>query len=639
MAPAGGGSYNAAMTTKTKRARRLPVGAEHSPGRGVHFRVWAPRRRRVSVVFEDPGGSERPELGLEPEAGGYFSGSSETARPGTLYRYRLDGEGPFPDPASRFQPRGPHGPSQVVDPSAYAWRDASWRGARREGRVLYELHIGTYTREGTWEAAGRRLRELAELGINAVEIMPVADFPGRFGWGYDGVNLFAPTRLYGAPDEFRAFVDRAHGLGLAVILDVVYNHFGPDGNYLSRFSPYYVKDAATEWGSAINFDGDRSGPVREYFASNAAYWISEYHLDGLRLDATQAVVDSSPSHILADAARAARSAAGGRTIVVFAENEPQEARLARPAPEGGCGLDALWNDDFHHASRVALTGRREAYFSGYLGSPQELLSCVMRGFLYQGQYYAWQRQRRGTPAGDLPPAAFVHYLENHDQVANSFDGARLTRLAEAGRRRALTAVLLLGPQTPLLFQGQEFDSSAPFLYFADHSGELAKAVREGRRTFLAQFPSAASPAAQACLHDPADPAAFERSKLDDGERERNAGARAFHRDLIRLRREEPFRSQGSGGLAGAVLTAAAFAIRFSAARGGDRLLVVNLGPGGDLDPAAEPLLAAPGRGRWLLQWSSEDPAYGGRGAASPVDDEGRWSLPAFSASLLRGAHA
>ncbi|MBI2385069.1 MAG: malto-oligosyltrehalose trehalohydrolase [Elusimicrobia bacterium] len=625
------------MRTRTSPARRLAAGAEYSPGRGVHFRVWAPERRRVRVVFEDDAGGETPGPELEAEDGGCFSGSAPDARPGTLYRFRLDGEGPFPDPASRFQPRGPHGPSQVVDPGAYPWRDASWRGPRREGRVLYELHVGTFTREGTWEAASRRLQGLADLGVTVIEVMPVADFPGRFGWGYDGVNLYAPTRLYGSPDDFRAFVDRAHGRGLAVILDVVYNHFGPDGNYLGRFSSRYTKDEATDWGPAINFDGADSGPVREYFASNAAYWISEYHLDGLRLDATHAIRDSSPVHVLAEAARAARAAAGRRPIVVFAENEDQEARLARPAAAGGCGLDALWNDDFHHSARVALTGRREAYYSGYLGAPQEFISCLMRGFLYQGQFFKWHGKRRGTPAADLPPSAFIHYLENHDQVSTSLGGRRLGALADPGRRRAMTAVLLLGPQTPLLFQGQEFDSSAPFLYFADHAGTLGAAVREGRKAFLARFPSMAAPEVQAALEDPGDPSTFERCKLDDAERTGNAAALALHRDLLRLRREEPFRSQGSGGLAGAVLGAEAFAVRFWGARGDDRLLVVNLGGGLDLAPAPEPLLAPPGGGAWETHWSSELPAYGGAGASSPVDREGRWRLPAACATLLRGA--
>lgn len=625
------------MTTKTKTARRYPIGGECTAGRGAHFRVWAPGRERVTVVFEDAAGREHPGPSLEREPGGYFSGSAPGARPGALYRYRLDDEGNFPDPASRFQPRGPHGPSQLVDPSAYAWGDKGWRGARREGQVFYELHVGTFTPQGTWAAAAQRLTELAELGVTALEIMPVADFPGRFGWGYDGVNQFAPSRLYGSPDDFRGFVDRAHDAGLAVILDVVYNHVGPDGNFLPRFSPRYFSDSATEWGPSLNFDGPDSAAVREYFVSNAAYWIDEYHLDGLRMDATQSIRDSSPEHVLAAAARTARAAAGRRGIVITAENEPQTASLARPAASGGCGLDALWNDDFHHCARVALTGQREAYYSGYAGSPQEFVSSLIRGFLYQGQFYDWQGNSRGSWAGDLPPAAFVHYLENHDQVANTLDGRRLHQLAEPGRHRALTALLLLGPQTPLLFQGQEFNASAPFLYFADHAGALGVAVRDGRRAFLAQFPSLAGPEAAAAIPDPRDAATFQRCKLDHGERVRNAGALALHRDLLALRREDPvFRAQRPGGLSGAVLTDAAFALRFAGKDGDDRLLVANLGAERDLSPASEPLLAPPPRGAWELQWSSERPEYGGAGVSSPVDEGGRWRLPASSVSVLRG---
>ena len=618
-----------------KTARRLALGAEYTAGRGVHFRVWAPERKRVAVVFEDEGGSELPGLELERDAGGYFAGTAPRAKPGDLYRYRLDDEGPYADPASRFQPRGPHGPSSVVDPGAYAWQDGSWRGVRREGQVLYELHVGTFTPEGTWEAAARRLPELAELGITILEIMPVADFPGRFGWGYDGVNLFAPTRLYGSPDGFRAFVDRAHACGLGVILDVVYNHLGPDGNFLARFSSYYFSEAPTEWGPSLNFDGPESGAVRDYFVSNAAYWIAEFHLDGLRLDATQTILDRSPEHVLAEVARTARAAGGRRVLLLTAENETQEARLARPATAGGCGLDALWNDDFHHAARVALTSRREAYYSGYLGTPQEFVSSLSRGFLYQGQFYAWQGKRRGTPAADLPPAAFVHYLENHDQLANSLDGRRLHQLAEPGRLRALTALLLLGPQTPLLFQGQEFGSSAPFVYFADHEGPLGAAVRDGRRAFLAQFPSMTAPEAVAAIPDPRDLSVFARCKLDHEERVRGAATLALHRDLLRLRRDDPvFRAQRAP--AGAVLTESAFVLRFAGPQGDDRLLVVNLGADRDLTPAAEPLLCAPERGAWELLWSSERPEYGGSGAYSPVDREGRWRLPGDSASVLRG---
>jgi maltooligosyltrehalose trehalohydrolase len=618
--------------------RRLPFGAEVVPGGGVHFRVWAPACRRVAVTF---GGGAAPdvELAREPGGSGTFSGLAAAAAAGDLYRYRLDGGEVFPDPASRFQPEGPHGPSRVVDPSAYEWRDDGWRGPSPRGQVIYELHTGTFTPEGTWAAAARRLPELAELGVTMVEVMPVAEFAGRFGWGYDGVDLFAPTRLYGEPDDLRRFVDGAHGLGLAVVLDVVYNHFGPDGNYLERFSPGYFTDRhSTGWGRAIDFEG--APEVRELFIANAAYWIAEYHLDGLRLDATQDIHDRSAEHILAAVGRAARQAAAalppGRSAWLVAENEPQDSRLVRPVEQGGYGLDAIWNDDFHHAAMVALTGRAEAYYMDYRGSPQELVSAARRGTLYQGQRYRWQGKRRGTPALDLPRHAFVAFLQNHDQVANSARGERLHRLASPACLRAMTALLLLGPATPLLFQGQELCASAPFVFFADHHPELAAAVRHGRRELLAQFPSLADPAAQAAIPDPGSPATFERCKLDPAERRApdHAAALALHRDLLWLRREDPvFRLQGAAGIDGAVLGPAALVLRWFA-RVGDRLLVVNLGAELELTPAPEPLLAPPLGGSWQVLWSSEDPRYGGGGAPPPEDGSGGWRLPGQAAVAL-----
>ena len=311
------------------------------------------------------------------EGDGYFVGDVKDVRAGDTYRFLLDGEGPFPDPASRYQPEGPHGPSQIIDPSHFAWTDQAWQGIKLAHQVIYELHIGTFTREGTWRSASPQLPVLAELGITAIEVMPVAEFAGSFGWGYDGVDLFAPTRIYGAPDDFRAFVDAAHRCGIGVLLDVVYNHVGPDGNYLRKFSEsYFTADHKTDWGEAINFYGQHSAPVREFYAANAAYWIKEFHLDGLRLDATQNVYDKSKDHILAEINRSARKAAGQRGIIVVAENEPQDTTLIRPQKEGGYGFDGLWNDDFHHSAMVALTGSREAYFADYLGSPQELLSSL-----------------------------------------------------------------------------------------------------------------------------------------------------------------------------------------------------------------------------------------------------------------------
>ncbi|HEX6903222.1 MAG TPA: malto-oligosyltrehalose trehalohydrolase [Thermoanaerobaculia bacterium] len=612
--------------------RRFPVGAEVTP-EGVRFRVWAPRRKQVEVVFE----GSREAVELAPEENGYFSGLAEGIGAGILYKFRLDGGDAFPDPASRFQPEGPHGPSQVIDPSTFQWTDRDWRGVTRDGQVLYEMHIGTLTPEGTWEAAARELPELAELGITVLEVMPVAEFPGRFGWGYDGVDLFAPYHLYGGPDDFRRFVDRAHAVGLGVILDVVYNHLGPDGNYLKQFSASYFTDRyENDWGEALNFDGEDAGPVREFFVANAGYWIEDFHLDGLRLDATQDVKDASEDHVLAAVGRRAREAAGKRSVYLVAENEPQDTRLVRPAEEGGWGLDALWNDDFHHSVQVALAGRNEAYYTDYKGSPQEMISLIKYGYLYQGQRYSWQKQRRGTSGLGLPASAWINFLQNHDQVANSARGERCHKLAAPGVFRAMTALLLLAPGTPMLFQGQEFCAASPFLYFADHNPELAAAVRKGRLEFLSQFPSIAQPEMQAGVPDPESPETFERCKLDLSERERHASCYALHRDLLRLRREDPvFREQGKGHLDGAVLSSEAFALRFFGRDAGDRLLIVNLGADLDLAPVPEPLLAPLTGLRWEVLWSSEDPRYGGAGAPPPEDEEGCWRIAGRSATVLK----
>jgi maltooligosyltrehalose trehalohydrolase len=593
----------------------------------------------VEVVLEDePGRSVtggRP-FGLVPEGNGYFSGLVKAAAAGSLYRFRLDGEGTgYPDPASRFQPQGVHGPSRVVDPGQFAWTDRDWRGVGREGQVIYELHVGTFTTEGTWAAAGRELPELAALGITVVEVMPVAEFPGRFGWGYDGVDLFAPTRLYGEPDEFRRFVDRAHALGMGVILDVVYNHLGPCGNYLKQFALEYFTDRySTEWGEPLNFDGPNSAAVREFFTANAGYWVEEFHLDGLRLDATHSIYDASSDHILAAIGQRVRAAAPGRSTYVVAENDAQRAPLVRPAGQGGYGLDAVWNDDFHHSARVALTGHREAYTSDFRGSPAEFIAAAKWGYLYQGQWSSWQKKRRGRPAFGLCPTNFVVFLQNHDQVANSAHGLRLHLLTSPGRYRALTALLLLGPLTPMLFQGQEFAASSPFLYFADHNEELAKLVRKGRAEYLAQFPSIASPEIKAGLPDPADPATFATCRLDLAERHRHAVSYRLHRDLLKLRRDDPvFRAPRPQGVDGAVLGAHAFVLRFFGTDGDDRLLLVNLGGDLHLLPAPEPLLAPPEGCTWTLFWSSEDPAYGGHGTAA-FDTEGNWRIPGEAAVVL-----
>jgi len=556
---------------------------------------------------------------------------------GALYRFRLNGNEDFhPDPASRYQPGGPHRSSCVVDHRDFRWSDQQWPGINVKGQIIYEMHIGTFTREGTWRAATRQLRALARTGISVIEMMPIADFAGEFGWGYDGVNLFAPYHRYGTPDDLRRFVDRAHSLGMGVILDVVYNHFGPDGNYLPVFSDdYFTHRYQTDWGTPPNFDGPNSGPVREFFLTNARYWIEEFHFDGFRFDATQSIFDQSGEHILVAIGRTARAAAGARSIFLVAENEPQDTTLIRSRAEGGYGLDSLWNDDLHHTAIVALSGRHEAYYTDYRGTPQEFVSAVKHGFLYQGQRYSWQKKRRGTSGRGLDPAAFVGFIENHDQVANSAKGERVRLTTSPGRYRALLALILLAPWTPMLLQGQEFGATTPFLYFADLSEELRGPVRKGRLKFLRQFPSLASPRVQARVADPSDPETFERSKLDFAEREKHPEISALCRDLIRLRRRDRnFSRQERGAVDGAVLGPRSFVLRYFDSLGDDRLLVVNLGPALALEVAPEPLLAPPHPSGWKTLWSSEAMRYGGPGK---VALEGRtgWVIPAEAAVVLR----
>jgi maltooligosyltrehalose trehalohydrolase len=615
-------------------SRRMPIGAEIGVD-GVHFRVWAPDRRRVDVV--GPAFGARP---MQREADGYFSAHVPKLGAGALYRFRLDGDIERPDPASRFQPEGPHGPSMVVDPHTYRWSDGAWKGLPVEGQVLYEMHVGTFTQEGTFAAAAVELPRLAEIGVTTIELMPVACFDGAFGWGYDGVDLFAPYQHYGTPDDLRRFVDQAHRVGMSVILDVVYNHLGPSGNYLRDYAKgYFSTRYENEWGDPLNFDGPDARPVREFFIANAAYWIREFHMDGLRLDATQQIFDASTPSILAEITRAVREAAGDRRTYVVAENEPQDARLLGAEDEGGYGMDAAWNDDFHHSAHVVLTGRAEAYYSDYRGTPQELVSALRHGWLYQGQFYTWQDKTRGTPSRGLEPCRFVTFLENHDQVANSATGARMHDLAAAGTVRALTALLLLGPGTPMLFQGQEYGSTRPFLYFADHEPSLAAAVAEGRAAFLKQFPGLSDEGARGRLTDPADPETFRRSRLDPGERAlpRHRAVLALHRDLLALRRSEAaFRHQCKADVEGAVLSPDAFLLRFLGqdAAHEDRLVLVNLGRDLDLDPSPEPMLAPPLGMRWEAIWNSEDARYGGIGTGPVVTRRG-FCIAGRSAVVLR----
>lgn len=615
------------MSDTQQAARRWPVGAEPGPG-GTRLRVWAPGHEAVHVVTP-----EGRAVALDAEPGGYRAALVPWLGDGSLYGLRLGGEDVVrPDPASRFQPEGPDGWSRVVDPGRFAWTDAGWPGLSLPGQVLYEMHVGTLTPEGTWAAAAAELPRLRDLGITAVEVMPVAEWAGRFGWGYDGVLPFAPFHHYGEPDDMRRFVDRAHALGLGVLLDVVYNHLGGEGSHIPAVAPAFLSTThVTDWGAEPDF---ASEGVRAFVVANAAYWIEEFHLDGFRVDATQNITDASPEHILAAITRAARAAAGHRSILVIGENEPQDVRLLQAPEAGGHGMDAVWADDAHHSAFVALTGRRDAYQTDYRGTPQELLSAVRRGWLFQGQRYQWQAKGRGTPALDIPSRRFVAYLENHDQVANTGPGLRLHRRTSPGRMRAMTALLLLSPTTPMLFQGQEWASEVPWTYFLDAGEAFRDEVRRGRSESMGQFRALAAPEMRARLPDPCDEATFLACRLRPPSTAREHEALALHRDLLRLRRDDPaIRLQGGGGIDGAVIGPEALLLRFFATAG-DRLLLVNLGPDLRLPSLAEPLLAPPAEGPWTVLWSSEHPSYGGLGTPEVLSEAEGVFLPGQAAVLM-----
>jgi maltooligosyltrehalose trehalohydrolase len=446
--------------------------------------------------------------------------------------------------------------------------------------------------------------------------------------------MFAPSHCYGDYDAFKRFVDRAHAYGLAVILDVVYNHLGPDGNYLAHYSPYYFSERhTTEWGQPLNFDGEHNHAVRHFVIANACEWVREFHLDGLRLDATQSIHDDSELHLVAELITRVREVAAPRKVIVVAENEPQHATHLLTSEQGGMGLDAMWNDDFHHSAQVAATGRREAYYLDYAGLAQEFVSAAKHGFLYQGQFYQWQKKHRGQPLA-TPLSSCVVFLENHDQVANSLYGKHLSQFTSPARYRALVSLLLLMPQTPMLFMGQEFNSATPFLYFADHVAPLKHEVTAGRQQFLSQFASIATDASLARLNKPDAAASFEKCKLDWNELPRQRNWTQLYTDLLRLRREDPvIAAQALNGIDGAVLTQHCFVLRWFDDEQGDRLLLVNLGAEVPVQPSPEPLLASPHRRQWTLHWCSEHPDYGGIGAVNPLTAQG-WRLPAESAALF-----
>lgn len=575
----------------SERQRLPPLGATLEGGAAV-FRVWAPAARQVEVELYTAAGTRRIAMAPDGAAEGMFSVRLNTVPAGTLYKYRLDGGASYPDPCSRSQPEGVHGPSAVVDPRAFAWSDAGRPGLSRENLAIYELHVGTFTPEGTFDGAITRLDALRGLGVTAIELLPVADFPGGRNWGYDGVALYAPARAYGGPDGLRRLVDAAHARGLGVLLDVVYNHLGPDGNYLRAFSPHYFTDRySTPWGEAIDYDGPQARPVREYVLQNAEHWLREYHVDGFRLDATHAIYDRGEPHILAELASRARAAAGSRGILLIAENDANDVRLVTPQAEGGFGLDAVWADDFHHAVHTTLTGEREGYYEDYAGGAEEIARAVRDGFLYQGQESRHLGRRRGTRVQDEPASAFVFCLQNHDQVGNRALGERLNRLIDLDRYLAATALLLFAPETPLLFMGQEFAATTPFLYFTDHNPELGRLVTEGRRSEFGGFSAFRDAQLRAQIPDPQAEATFLRSKLDWREAETHAGVLRLYRDLLALRRGDAVLAHNDR----AATEAAALGERLVAVlrHNGDaaRLLLANLGGEPVRLDASAPILA------------------------------------------------
>jgi maltooligosyltrehalose trehalohydrolase len=609
----------------------LPIGAQPGSG-GARFRVWAPAAERVTDELSD-GARASSTHELSPAGDGYHIGQIAGVQPGARYAYRLDGGDPRPDPASRFQPEGVHGPSEVVNPTIYRWGDAGWRGVALDDLILYELHVGTATPEGTFEALIGRLDAIKELGATAVELMPVADFPGERNWGYDGVALFAPSRAYGRPDDLRRLVDAAHARGLAVILDVVYNHLGPDGNYLREFSRDYFTDRhTTPWGDALNVDGPNSRPVRDFFISNALHWAHEYHLDGLRLDATHAILDDSPTHLIAELAATVRaSLPAGRQFLLIAENELNDPSIVRPAadhtvplsddpaPRTAWGLDGVWADDFHHQVRVTLTGERDGYYADYSGEAKDLAATIRRGWFYQGQESPHLGRARGAPADDVDPPHFVYCIQNHDQVGNRALGERLSHAIGLDAYRAASALLLLVPHTPLLWMGQEWAASTPFLYFTDHNPELGRLVTEGRRKEFAGFSSFSG----ATVPDPQDEATFLRSKLrwEECEREPHRGVLALYRDLLTLRREHRvMRDRSCAGFTVVPADGQALVLRRGSPGADQLLLVVSLGGIDTVNLAHYPDLAGASGARWVVRLDSEDPRYGGRGLAR-VDGE------------------
>jgi malto-oligosyltrehalose trehalohydrolase len=565
-----------------RRRHELPCGAELTSG-GVRFRLWAPRAQTVLLRLEP---AEQGGIAMSREPGGWFSLSTTAARAGARYRYVVDGAA-YPDPASRYQPEGVHGPSEVVDPTAYEWTDAAWRGRPWEEIVVYELHLGTFSESGDYAGAIEHLDHLVELGATAVELMPLAAFPGGRDWGYDGVFLYAPAAQYGPPDALKRLVEACHARGLAVFLDVVYNHFGPEGNYLPAIAPDFFTDRHnTPWGAAINFGGPHSRPVRDFFIGNALYWLEEFHFDGLRFDAVHAIVDDSDPDIISEIAQTIRRRITGRHIHLVLENDRNQTRYLRRVNGRTSGYDAQWDDDLHHALHVLVTGDGSGYYVDYAAEPAKSLGrALAEGLAYQGEPSPFRGGRaRGEPSDGLPATAFVGFLQNHDQIGNTPFGTRIAARVEDAVLHAAVAIVLLSPQIPLLFMGEEWASQRPFAFFCDFEPGLREAVREGRRREFAGFPDFADETARDRVPDPTALSTFLMSRLDWTEAKTEPHVRWLerYRRLLELRRTEIVpRLAGMPGGGGAydVLGPRAVAVGWPLGDGSRLLLLANFAAG------------------------------------------------------------
>jgi maltooligosyltrehalose trehalohydrolase len=550
---------------------------------------------------------------LAREDAGTWAGFVPDIGAGARYRFRIEGRGAFPDPYSRSQPDGPHGASEVVDPAAFPWRDDAWPGLAPQGLVIYELHVGAYTTDGTFDALISELDALWELGVSAIELMPVAECPGSRNWGYDGVNLFAPSHNYGGPDGLRRLVDAAHARGLGIILDVVYNHFGPDGNYLGQYAREYVTQRySTPWGDAVNYDGERSGMMRRFTVDNACHWIEEYHIDGLRLDATFAIFDGSERHILEEIATAARAAAPGRGIVLIAETHENDARYVRPAAASGFGFDALWSDDFHHAVHTTASHEHSGYYADYDGTRAQLARTIERGWLFEGQPREQGGGTRGTPSDGLAAWNFVYCIQNHDQVGNRAFGRRFSHLVGAGLDRPWGALLLLLPYTPMIFMGQEFAASSRFYYFTDHKPELGRLITEGRRRDSARLAGFDDERQQQEIPDPQAVETFLASKLQLGERREGIGQQTWllYRELLALRRTDAVLARQDRFRMRAHVSGDLLLVHLWHGRE-HRLVAANFGVGVDAAPEALGVPKGLLTPRWRAVLSTDERRFGG----------------------------